>query len=184
MVFISYFTIDAHDTHQLHKLHLMHLLQTTIWTAAVNDHFLQHTSAASPSTYIILSICERYFRSLTFLLRNRSASTKRKISFRHRYELCHYVPLAYWPSSVTYSIHEYISMWLWMIFAWLSYAIQVLRYRVGSYYHPVKMQYAVWQPRWRWVKETTMGGGGGCIDAVIMTTGENNINSVPFICRG
>ena len=101
VVFISYFTIDAHDTHRLHKLHLilMHLLQTTIWTAAVYDHFLQHTSAASPSTYIILSICERYFRSLTLLLRNRSASTKRKISFRHRYELCHYVHLAYWPSS-------------------------------------------------------------------------------------
>ena len=134
MVFISYFTIDAHDTHQLLKLHLMHT-SITIWTAAVYDHFLQHTSAASPSAYIILSICERYFRSLTFLLRNRSASTKRKISFRvmHQYELCHYVPLAYWPLS---SCSIYTNIYPFGC-GWRSHGYpmqyKVLRYRVGSY---------------------------------------------------
>jgi hypothetical protein len=88
---------------QLHKLHLMHLLQTTydMNSRCLRSLLATHQRRIAICIYIILSICERYFRSLTFLLRNRVHPPREEniVQSDAPYELCHHVPLAYWPSS-------------------------------------------------------------------------------------
>ena len=146
VVFISYFTIDAHDTHQLHKLHLMHLLQTTIWTAAVYDHFLQHTNAASPSAYIYHSIDMREVFSINNFLATQSKCIHQEKNIVQRDAPIWVMPLC---------DKFVISMWLWMIFAY-GYPMQyeVLQYCVGSYYR-TQCRKCSMQPRL--VKETIVG---------------------------